>query len=290
MGMLDSGYKERAPAGYLGQTVWHDHRTYIPAGFVAADGVLLSRDNPLYKLVAAGRVPVCTEVEWWANPKKRGCYTTGTDGTNFRIPDRNGVQSGSYLAPVLRGDGGAAEFPGAMQNSPVYGRDSTNEIQMNSAVGCYIICFAGKVENENLLDALTLATRIEQVNTDLATFKAACGKWLSYTDPRITKYLQFEGTQGDLEILCNLGPNSIEARGIVRKTTLNFSSEANRALAHVIAQLPGTTGWTCAYAPAVLPGVKLAYTERGPSNNISFVPSDTATYAWIMFNIVICFN
>ena len=41
------------------------------------------------------------------------------------------------------------------------------EVRVNSNVGCFVIRFAGHAQNAGELDALTLATRIESVNTDL---------------------------------------------------------------------------------------------------------------------------
>lgn len=278
MGMIDSGYTSNTPSAYVGQTIWHDHRSYIPAGFVASDGLLLSRDNPLFKLVQAGRVPVCTELEWWADPKKRGCYTMGTDGTNFRIPDRNGVQSGSFIAPVLRGDAGATSSAGVMQqnaapniagyipsffgfkesaytgatgaiglggassatpittwktpeagekasydivfnaskSSAVY-QDGVTELRMNSVVGCYIICFAGKVQNEELLDALTLATRIEQVNSRIIDPVIMTGDdateagWITWTASKINAT-----PANPKELTVCIYPEKMEISGIVR--------------------------------------------------------------------------
>lgn len=323
MGMIDSGYTSNAPLAYIGQTIWHDHRSYIPAGFVASDGQLLSRDNPLYKLVAAGRVPVCTEVEWWADPKKRGCYTTGTDNTNFRIPDRNGVQTGSYAAPVLRGDA-AITAPGTTQanaapdiignvaagsagtyaqfflnnsngafvtsndffpaasgeaigagtkpadggtsrrntltfkasySNSTYGRDSTTEVRMNAVAGCYIICFAGKVDNENLLDALTLATRVEQVNSTFTanlnavdTKQTSYDTWLPFNDPAVLEYFDWGiGTQASSELMVKIGPNSLEIRGIIR-----MAITSNSTVIYTLKKpLKGFTANSRTYQPAI---------------------------------------
>lgn len=53
----------------------------------------------------------------------------------------------------------------AADSSAVY-RDGLTELRMNSVIGCYVIRFAGHALNAGSLDALTLATRIEQVNTE----------------------------------------------------------------------------------------------------------------------------
>ncbi|WP_447863610.1 hypothetical protein [Kluyvera sichuanensis] len=109
--------------GYIGQSWWHDMRSKIPDGCVAADGQQVDQAGPfadLYADVAAGNRPTCTEAEWQADPTKRNCYVLNSSTGKMRLPDRNGVQPGSIPAPPLIGDGGGkaagAVYKGALPN------------------------------------------------------------------------------------------------------------------------------------------------------------------------------
>lgn len=95
--------------GYIGQSWWHDMRSKMPDGCVASDGQEVDQAGPfadLYADVAAGNRPTCTEAEWQADPTKRNCYVLNSSTGKMRLPDRNGVQTGSIKAPVMRGDSG----------------------------------------------------------------------------------------------------------------------------------------------------------------------------------------
>jgi hypothetical protein len=89
-------------------TLWWPSRTAIPAGYVPADGQLLTRTTyaAAWARVLVGDVPIASDATWLASSTSRGCYTSG-DGTNtkFRIPDLNGKTAGTLAAPFLRGDG-----------------------------------------------------------------------------------------------------------------------------------------------------------------------------------------
>lgn len=230
--------------GYLGETFWHDNRAKVPDGTVAADGQQVDQVGPfadLYADVAAGNRPSCTEAEWQADPTKRGCYVLNSATGKMRLPDRNGVQSGSIKAPVLRGDGatlaggtvqesGVPNIAGAVMRQdstiaplrdtsvttgPFYVMDKEassppgstlaggtysqarpmgfdpsrvsslyksglTEVRGNSVVGCFVIRFAGHAQNAGELDALTLATRIESVNSDLQAKNIATNARIDY--------------------------------------------------------------------------------------------------------------
>lgn len=86
--------------------LWFPSRAYLPAGFIPADGQLLSRDvyPGAWDEVNNGRVPIVTEAAW-ATPTNRGSFTVGDGSTTFRLPDYNGKSSGSLGATFLRGDG-----------------------------------------------------------------------------------------------------------------------------------------------------------------------------------------
>uniref|UniRef100_A0AAT9S8G5 Type II holin n=1 Tax=Yersinia phage vB_YenP_WX2 TaxID=2973500 RepID=A0AAT9S8G5_9CAUD len=218
----------------VGDVEPHVSRIVAKPGTVYADGQLLSRAvyPSLWAKVDAGEVPVVDEAVWQSTPGKRGCYTKGTDGTNFRVPDYNGVSVGSIKAPVLRGDGGltlgdiqlsgvpnvkgqisgVSGSIGLMTNSgvvtppfellprgangaPAFGyivsstgsggndrplgfnlslnssvyQDGLTEARMNSVAICWVIRTHGVVNNPGSVDAAVLASRVEQVYTELLT-------------------------------------------------------------------------------------------------------------------------
>lgn len=226
--------------GYIGQVLWHDNRAKPADGTVAADGQELDQTGPmaaLYADVVAGNRPTCTEAEWQADPMKRGCYVATSSTGKFRLPDLNGVKSGSFAAPVLRGDGatlaagtmqkgGIPNIKGRIQSATDYGlvntgapstgsfsvdetvslknlqggdqttsravllnasassavyQDGLTEVRMNSVVGCYVIRYAGSAQNAGSLDAMTLSTRIESVNTDLQAKNIATNARIGYS-------------------------------------------------------------------------------------------------------------
>ncbi|MGR2854755.1 hypothetical protein FY046_01705 [Erwinia sp. 1181_3] len=77
-------------------------------------------------------------------------------------------------------------FIDASRSNAAYGRDSTTEVRMNSIVGCYIIQYAGVANNAGSIDALALANRIEQVNTnsvsrDTAMKPQLMSSWVAFT-------------------------------------------------------------------------------------------------------------
>lgn len=107
--------------GYIGQSWWHDMRSKMPDGCVAADGQQVDQAGPfadLYADVAAGNRPTTDEATWQSDPTKRNCYVLNSSPGKMRLPDRNGVQPGSIKAPVMRGDGGTLAV-GSMQKSGV---------------------------------------------------------------------------------------------------------------------------------------------------------------------------
>lgn len=60
----------------------------------------------------------------------------------------------------------------ASRSSAAYGRDGTAEVRGNSIVGCWVVQFAGVANNAGSIDALALATRIEQVAQSVTTTAA----------------------------------------------------------------------------------------------------------------------
>ena len=94
-----------------------DSRAYIQPYEVVADGQLLNRaDWPELWAYAQMLSPIA-DADWLADPAKRGKYSLGNGTTTFRVPDRNGVQTGSIQALFGRGDGGNSPANGIVSES-----------------------------------------------------------------------------------------------------------------------------------------------------------------------------
>lgn len=94
-----------------------DSRAYIQPYEVVADGQLLNRaDWPELWAYAQMLSPIA-DADWLADPAKRGKYSLGNGTTTFRVPDRNGVQTGSIQALFGRGDGGNSSADGTVSES-----------------------------------------------------------------------------------------------------------------------------------------------------------------------------
>lgn len=94
-----------------------DSRAFIQPYEVVSDGQLLNRaDWPELWAYAQMLTPI-SDAEWLGNPQVRGRYSTGDGTTTFRVPDRNGVQSGSIKALFSRGDGGDSASAGIVNDS-----------------------------------------------------------------------------------------------------------------------------------------------------------------------------
>lgn len=93
-------------AGYMFETgKWMGARGSLPQGFFAVDGIQVSEllvPNIRESLVATGQ-DVVAEVEWQADPLKRGKWSSGGVGW-VRMPDWNGVQAGSIGGLYFGGD------------------------------------------------------------------------------------------------------------------------------------------------------------------------------------------
>ena len=82
-----------------------DSRSFIRANDVVSDGQLLNRaDYPELWAYAQMITPI-SDAEWLADPLNRSQYSTGDGSTTFRVPDKNGVQSGSLKGLFGRGSG-----------------------------------------------------------------------------------------------------------------------------------------------------------------------------------------
>lgn len=94
-----------------------DSRAYIQPYEVVSDGQLLNRaDWPELWAYAQMLSPIA-DADWLADPAKRGKYSLGNGTTTFRVPDRNGVQTGSIQALFGRGDGGNSSSNGVVSES-----------------------------------------------------------------------------------------------------------------------------------------------------------------------------
>jgi len=87
---------------FLGAVEWFNgSRAKLPSGHLAADGQLLNRsDYPdLWAAINSG-ILLSVDDTTWLNASgttytNRGKYSTGNGSTTFRMPDLNGIQSGS---------------------------------------------------------------------------------------------------------------------------------------------------------------------------------------------------
>lgn len=95
-----------------------DSRAFIANYEVYSDGQLLNRaDWPELWTYAQTQTPI-DDADWLSTPSERGKYSNGDGSTTFRVPDRNGAQSGSITALFGRGDGGGSfGVGGAVQSS-----------------------------------------------------------------------------------------------------------------------------------------------------------------------------
>lgn len=97
-----------------------DSRAYIQPYEVVSDGQLLNRaDWPELWSYAQMLSPIA-DADWLADPLKRGKYSAGNGTTTFRVPDRNGVQTGSVAGLFGRGDSAVSSNDGTigMSGSP----------------------------------------------------------------------------------------------------------------------------------------------------------------------------
>ena len=90
----------------VGMPILWTSRAVTPAWAVVSDGQILNRaDWPELWVHAQMHTPI-DDADWLANPGKRGNYSNGDGSTTFRVPDFNGVQSGSIPGLFGRGDQG----------------------------------------------------------------------------------------------------------------------------------------------------------------------------------------
>lgn len=94
----------------VGKPLQHATRAYIPPYELPLDGQVVNRsDWPELWAWAQMTTPI-SDADWLESPSKRGSYSTGDGTTTFRLPDWNGVQSGSIPAVFFRGGVSAADM------------------------------------------------------------------------------------------------------------------------------------------------------------------------------------
>lgn len=103
----------------IGDFHLRDSRAFIPAFEVVSDGQLLNRaDYPDLWAYAQLLSPIEDSL-WLSDWSQRGRYSKGDGTTTFRVPDRNGVQSGSIKSLFARGDGGNSANNGEVRQSSI---------------------------------------------------------------------------------------------------------------------------------------------------------------------------
>lgn len=101
----------------IGDFHLRDSRAFIPAFEVVSDGQLLNRaDYPDLWAYAQLLTPIEDSL-WLGSTAQRGKYSLGNGTTTFRVPDRNGVQSGSVPGLFGRGDGGDSALNGIVRSN-----------------------------------------------------------------------------------------------------------------------------------------------------------------------------
>ncbi|CCI88551.1 tail fiber protein [Yersinia phage phiR2-01] len=102
----------------VGAPVMWETRAYIPPYCLPRDGQLVNRaDWPELWAWAQKTTPI-TDAAWLADVTKRGSYSTGDGSTTFRLPDWNGVQSGSIPGVFFRGGNGTADMTMSLSAAP----------------------------------------------------------------------------------------------------------------------------------------------------------------------------
>ncbi|AXC41793.1 tail fiber protein [Salmonella phage S132] len=121
---------------FIGAVEWFNgNRTKLPAGYIPADGQLVSRTDTrtrdLWSAVSGGLFYAVSDALWISSgdPVRpyawRASYSTGDGSTTFRIPDLNGTQLNSLKHLFLSGSSGATNEPSANQ---VWAQSSPNMV------------------------------------------------------------------------------------------------------------------------------------------------------------------
>lgn len=124
---------------HIGEAVPWETRAYYPPNCLPRDGQLVNRaDWPELWAWAQKTTPI-TDAAWLADVTKRGSYSTGDGSTTFRLPDWNGVQSGSIPGVFFRGGSGAADMALALNAAPdavgTFASDMAGAVWLSAAIG-----------------------------------------------------------------------------------------------------------------------------------------------------------
>ena len=177
-----------------------DSRAYIQPYEVVSDGQLLNRaDWPELWAYAQMLSPIA-DVDWLADPQKRGRYSLGNGTTTFRVPDRNGVQTGSIKELFGRGDGG----------------NPTNDGVVYNAAAPNILAYTPRT-------VLTAASAKGQVATDgsFTSTTSTSGVWPTYGGEGLYANIRFDASQssplyGRYGIVDNLIPKNFIGVWVIR--------------------------------------------------------------------------
>ena len=136
---------------HVGEAVTWETRAYYPPNCLPRDGQLVNRaDWPELWAWAQKTTPI-TDATWLADVTKRGLYSTGDGSTTFRLPDWNGVQSGSIPAVFFRGGRGTADMTLALNAAPnitgSIGSDMNAQVWLKATSASGAFKIAGTVSN-----------------------------------------------------------------------------------------------------------------------------------------------
>lgn len=165
---------------HIGEAVTWETRAYYPPNCLPRDGQLVNRtDWPELWAWAQKTTPI-TDAAWLADVTKRGSYSTGDGSTTFRLPDWNGVQSGSIPGVFFRGGVGAADMTLALNAAPnVSGQiypviPGVMALAMESANG--VFSAVGAAPSLSGISGATTANLARGINFSLASGHASYGR------------------------------------------------------------------------------------------------------------------
>lgn len=123
---------------HVGEAVPWETRAYYPPNCLPRDGQLVNRADWPELWAWAQKTSPITDAVWLADVTKRGSYSTGDGSTTFRLPDWNGIQSGSIPANFFRGGDGANDMV-VVQNAAPALTFSMNDLMYNTAAGGTVV-------------------------------------------------------------------------------------------------------------------------------------------------------
>ncbi|ABY52816.1 tail fiber protein [Escherichia phage phiEco32] len=172
----------------IGDFHLRDSRAFIPAFEVVSDGQLLNRaDYPDLWAYAQLLSPI-EDSEWVSNVYQRGKYSKGNGTTTFRVPDRNGVQSGSIQGLFGRGDAGSSGSNGVVSDS-----GAPNITYSSPHTMVTLASASGQVATNGAIQSITSTDDVAPVGTggkyistnfDASRSSAVYGRSLSEVVPR----------------------------------------------------------------------------------------------------------